>query len=420
MAKAASPSKPARAGSRPVDITWLERERRVTESGVRNVFTPHKPVSETDLLFGRQDEVRGLFETLNTPGQHILLYGERGVGKTSLANVLAAVVRSGSAQELFTKRCDSHDSFATIMASPLARVGADLTLTQVEKSSGGEAGAALSAGPLSIEASRAREVVATYQATGKLSPSTVGAALGDLRGLLIIDEADAISEDDDRRQLAELIKNLSDSGSPFKIMIVGIAATGAELTAAHPSVARCLREVKLRRMATAELRAIVESGAGALGLHFDRKAVDMIVKLSAGYPHFTHLLALKCAEEAIGQRRNRIGPEDLRAALRLAVQDAEGTLRRVYGDAIRSQSDLYRQILVACATFETEEFSSADLRDAIERVTGSPISQGSLNNYFQRLVSNTGSAILRRTGQGHYRFEDPRMASYVRIANEMV
>jgi hypothetical protein len=237
---------------------------------------------------------------------------------------------------------------------------------------------------------------------------------------LIIDEADAISHDTDRRQVAELIKNLSDSGSPFKIMVVGIAATGAELTAAHPSVARCLREVKLRRMARRELQEIVESGASTLDLVFEPPVVETIVKLSAGYPHFTHLLALKCAEDAIGERRARIGPENLRIALGQAVQDAEGTLRRVYSDAIRSQSDLYRQILVACASFETEEFSSADLRDAIQNVTGTPISQGSLNNYFQRLVSNTGSAILRRTGQGHYRFEDPRMASYVRIANEMI
>ena len=387
---------------------------------MRKVFTPHMPVSETDLLFGRQNEVKALFETINTPGQHVLLYGERGVGKTSLANVMAALVQVASTQELFVKRCDSHDNFATILAAPLGRVGADLTLMEVEKAAESEVGGGASVGPFSVESSRSQEVVATYQANGKLSPSTVGAALGTLRGLLVIDEADAISQDADRRQLAELIKNLSDAGSPFKIMVVGIAATGAELTAAHPSVARCLREVKLRRMAPAELRAIVVSGAESLGLHYTSDAVETIVKLSAGYPHFTHLLALKCAEEAIGEQRTRIENRHLRAALRLAVDDAEGTLRRVYGDAVRSQSDLYRQILVACATFETEEFSSAELRDAIERVAGLPISQGSLNNYFQRLVSNTGSAILRRTGQGHYRFEDPRMAGYVRIANEMI
>lgn len=262
-------------------------------------------------------------------------------------------------------------------------------------------------------------MLATFQATGSLSPSTVTEALKDLEALFLIDEADAISEQGDRRRLAELIKLLSDEGAPFKVMVVGIASTGAELTAAHPSVGRCLRETKLKRMEDKELEEIISSGASSLGLQFEPEVTRRIVSLSAGYPHFTHLLALKCAEEAVAEGRRVVQPAHLARAMELAIEDAEGTLRRVYSDAVRSQSDMYRQVLVAAASLDPEEFSSAKLRDAIELQTGSAISQGSLNNYFQRLVAQDGSKILRRTGQGHYRFEDPRMLSYVRIANKM-
>ena len=171
-------------------------------------------------------------------------------------------------------------------------------------------------------------------------------------------------------------------------------------------------ETGVRWLRKSELEEIVTSGASSVSLRFAPEVVETIVDLSAGFPHFTHLLALKCAEEAIADSRRDVKMPHLKNALELAVQDAEGSLKRTYDDSTRSASDMYRTILIAAASL-AEEFSAAQLRVAIERVSGDPISQGSLNNFFQRLVSRDGSTILRRTGQGHYRFEDPRMASYV-------
>ena len=405
----------------PADPFGLGRETLIAKSGVRRVFTPHQPISTLDLLFGRQEEVRRLVEALNTPGQHVLLYGERGVGKSSLANVVADAGRHNLRKLLFKKRCDSSDTFNTIMTGPLREVGADLTLVQVTQGDSSRSSAGLSAGALSFGADSASEVVATYAASGQLSPSSVAEALSDLDAILLIDEADAIKDTADRRRLAELIKHLSDDGSVFKVMVVGIAQTGDELTAAHPSVQRCLRETKLSRMTKAELREIVEIGSETLGLRFDPQVVSSIVELSAGYPHFTHLLALKCAEEAIVAGRSEIGPKHLEEAMRLAVSDAEGTLQRQYDDAIRSVVPMYRYILMAAARFGGEEIESKALRSEIEKITSEPISQGSLNNYLQRLVSDDGSTtVMRRLGKGHYSFTDPRMPSFVRIANQMI
>lgn len=266
---------------------------------------------------------------------------------------------------------------------------------------------------------RKRDVSRTFTSYKAISPSTAAAALHELDGLLVIDEFDAIASTDDRRKIAELIKQLSDAGSRFKIMVVGIAETGDELTAAHPSVQRCLRETKLRRMKDSELEEIVTAGADALGLKFDAETTSAIVKLSAGYPHFTHLLALKCAEDAIAEGRPVIHKTHLVVAMKRAVSDAEGTLKRIYDDSTRSVSSMYRQILAAAASLDGDEFTSAELREAIEKKIGEGISQGSLNNYFQRLMSDDGSKILRRAGKGMYRFEDPRMRSYVRIVNRI-
>jgi Cdc6-like AAA superfamily ATPase len=390
----------------------IERERKIAESGVRNIFTPHQPISEIDLLFGRQSEVQKLVETLNTPGQHVLLYGERGVGKSSLANVVRILLGAFVESQLFVKRCDQSDTFESILARPLAAVGADLTLTNIDSQLDTKVGANLKI----FSGERAKSIVASYQAHHVLSPSTVAEAVEQLDALLVVDEADAIGNTEDRRKLAELIKLSSDAGSKFKVMIVGIAATGDELTAAHPSVQRCLRETKLERMSDPELREIIISGSAKADLSFAAKVTTSIVQLSAGYPHFTHLIALKCAEHAVAEGRKNIEESHLNEALKAAVKDAEGSLKREFDNAIRSyNSDLYADIVVAAASLPGDEFNASSLREAIEKRNGQAISQGSLNNYLKRLVSEDGSTILRRRAKGVYCFTDPRMASFARM-----
>lgn len=403
------------------DRFGLEREGRIIQSKVRDVFTPHKPVDEVDLLFGRDDEVRSLIEHMNTPGQHCLLYGERGVGKSSLANVVGPILAGLLSAKLFVKRCDSLDCFETIIEGPLKAVGIDLSLAEASREE--STGSSLKGSLRVVDGARNRQraVRTTYRRPPEVSPAKAAEELVRLAGLLIIDEADAIRDTNDRHKLAEFIKHLSDSGASLKVLIVGIAETGQELMAAHPSVGRCLSETKLGRMTDSELREIVTGGAGRVGLYFDDDATGAIVACSAGYPHFTHLLALKCSENAAATDRTRITKDDVVEAMDAARADAEGSLKEAYDAACRSyNTDMYRIVLVAAASIEAQEFSAEELRKAISSITGQYISQGALNNYFQRLVGSAGSSILRRMAKGVYRFTDPRMPSYVRIANRMI
>lgn len=404
--------------NRSIDrLFGLEREEAIAASGVRDVFTPHTPINHADLLFGRSREVQKMVATLNTPGQHVLVYGERGVGKSSLANVVCALLSILLTKKMFIKRCDASDTFESILKGPLAEVGADLVLTDVTEERERKVGVAASV----LKGSVSTNQVGTYRASHSLSPSTVAEEIADLEGLLVVDEADAIGDAVDKRKLAELMKLLSDAGSKFKVMVVGIAATGADLTAAHPSVHRCLRETKLERIADSGLRAILTEGSSKVGLSFTPKVSAAIVRLSAGYPYFTHLIALKCAEEAVADSRSEIRDAHLKEALDLAVVDAEDTLKTAYDKAVRSAStQTYRQIVSAAASVKTEEFSAAELRDAIERHTGEHISQGSLNNFLKRLLSNDGASLLRRTAKGVYKFSDPRMASYARMVGTII
>lgn len=248
------------------DLFGLERERKIEKSGVRKVFTPHQPIQDVNFLFGRQKEVQAMIEALRTPGQHAAIYGLRGVGKSSLANVSEKLVLSIlTGGKSYVKRCSRSDNFESIFGLPLTKLGYKPVAVQEiqELKSKGNAGLKI---PI-VEAGVASE--RTHQSKIErtrevLSPSIVADYLSDKVGIFVIDEADALVHSDDKSKIAEVVKLLSDSGSEFKIMVVGIAETCTELFAAHPSIQRCLKEIKLNRMGDDEIRLIVEGGASKL------------------------------------------------------------------------------------------------------------------------------------------------------------
>jgi ABC-type transport system involved in cytochrome bd biosynthesis fused ATPase/permease subunit len=49
-------------------------------------------VSNPDLFAGRKEQIDRVFGAVFSPGQHAAIYGERGVGKSSLATIIYDVV----------------------------------------------------------------------------------------------------------------------------------------------------------------------------------------------------------------------------------------------------------------------------------------------------------------------------------------
>jgi len=261
------------------DIFGIMREKRISASRVREVFTPHTPINSVSLFRGRSKQVAQLIEQMNTPGQHALLYGDRGVGKTSLANIVADLLSTLAGGRLYRHRCTASDTFATIVEKPMRGVGMDLdaisathrVLTQVD----GKVDAVMLKGGTMRE----NETLETVNMGIVLRPAVVADAVYEHEALFVIDEADAIRDPVDQRKLAELIKLLSDMGSKLKVLVVGIAETGSSLMAEHPSVQRCLKETKLDRMSETELSEIIDLGATELGLTFESSIIRRIAKV---------------------------------------------------------------------------------------------------------------------------------------------
>ena len=69
----------------------------------KQLFNPSSPIDESRLFSGRTEQVRDLLDIVYERGAHAVIFGERGVGKSSLANTLSTRVPSVVTNMTFKK-----------------------------------------------------------------------------------------------------------------------------------------------------------------------------------------------------------------------------------------------------------------------------------------------------------------------------
>ena len=98
-----------------------------------SAFRPHAPIDDSKLFAGRTQELAQIIDCINQIGRHGLLFGERGVGKTSLARVFKSFLGHGSSVGEGTQTailvpyvtCDGSDGYATVWHKVFQRVAGD-------------------------------------------------------------------------------------------------------------------------------------------------------------------------------------------------------------------------------------------------------------------------------------------------------
>ena len=83
---------------------------------LKAIFRPSSPTDDLALFRGRKTQLRGVMSGLAEVGQHILVYGERGVGKTSLGYMAKAVFDANPAVHRISVRiqCADGETFTQI------------------------------------------------------------------------------------------------------------------------------------------------------------------------------------------------------------------------------------------------------------------------------------------------------------------
>lgn len=351
-------------------------------------FTPSAPVDRYAMLAGRQSQLMDVINAVMQRGQHVALYGERGVGKTSLTNILSEVFDAEALPDYRAAsiNCGTEDTFESIWRNVFRELGMEVDPSD---------------GDFTPEYVRFRLT--------RIEPAA----------LIVLDELDRLDDDSALSLIADTIKTFSDHSIESTLVLVGVADSVDELVGEHGSIERALIQVQMPRMRIGELEGIIDKGCGFAGLQAEAAAVRRITMLSEGLPHYTHLLALHASQKAVADDRSEITLSDVDAAIDRAVETH--TIRSDYQRAIRSTrgQTLYPQILLACALAQKDPlggFPAGSIREPLAAITGHQYEIPAFAPHLTKFLEIERGSVLQRDGEPRryfYRFTNPLLQPYV-------
>lgn len=355
----------------------------------------------------------------------MVIYGERGVGKTSLANIISPVLH------VFDRPEDAEP--ADVEPSRLVvKVNAHQsdTLTQIWRRALDEVFLDEERAVLGFFPRKAPETQRVALREAWAIPDdpdidNIRRVLANLPGsVFIFDEFDRVSQTS-ANSFTDLIKALSDFQTPATIILVGVSETVDGLIQGHASIGRALVQIHVPRMRRSELADILKKAEARLDVGFDPAASERIVQMSAGLPHYTHLVGLAAVRRACKRLAREATSEDVEGGLREASIQAEQSLIGEFSMATRRahREALYTHVLLACAitaatsTDELGFFQPSSVVKPLECVLpGRRIEIGTFNKHLADFCDAKRGRVLQRSGQERafrYRFRNPLLPPYV-------
>lgn len=409
--------------------------RNVTEETIGKVlsehFSPSAEISDPAKLIGREKQLKTIKRALQSPNRNIFIFGERGVGKTSIAKTV------GHGQLLSDNcfiyvACDSEMSFYGVIHAifrSASRLKNELKSPKLNNISGGfnycGIGANIELGfqaPVGIEQPKnSSEVYDILQTVRSMFKGQI---------LIAIDEFDRVAETE-KTAFSELIKNIGAQINDMRIMLCGIGDNVNKLLGAHPSTGRMFEPVEIEKLSHDSLWAIIDKAAKKLGIEISDGYLTRIGIISDGFPHFVHLIG-ECLFYAILDDTKEITSvhrDHFDIALKSALKRTEPSVALIYAKATeksRKQSD-YEEALWALADRTETKRRLNDIETSYKRIIRErykthsavkPIDRSILNQRLLSLRNESHSKIVVGHGSGFFSFREGVVRGYVRLKAE--
>ena len=390
----------------PPNKPHTQEDWDAARADITEAFSPGAPVQEKDLFSGRTSQISALVDAVNQRGRHAIVYGERGVGKTSLVNILALVMHRPNKELIYVRvNADPSDTFTTLWKKVFKR------MSYVTSNSNGQ--------------QVTKKISDDFNA--ELSPDDVQLVLSDFTNnhipIIVLDEFDRIKDQPTVHLIADSIKSLSDYSVNATVVIVGVAEDISSLTRGHESVTRALIQIRMPRMSPEEVKQLILTRYTRCGIQTDSDAVWKIIFLSRGLPYYAHLIAMNAARYSIDNKKTVVKHTDVDKALERSIVDLDQSIKEKYVMAIRSQrgdDTLYPTVLLACAFANTDElgrFQQSAVTSPLNKILPDKNYQPStFALHMNAFCEAERGSVLQRFGAARnyrYRFSDPMMQPFV-------
>lgn len=391
------------------------------------VVFPSRPIRSIEHLMGREAELQTIDQALYQAGRHIFIFGDRGVGKSSLGATAAYQYQSVDAEPIFVSG-SVDDTFKTIIANIANQaLGRSRLYTAKHHENVGLEWRGLKWGS-GIEIS-AIEIASQIQSVGDATELLKQvAAKHSAKPIVVVDEFDAIRNVEERNKFASLLKQLGDQSVNLKFIFTGIGSTLNDLLGAHPSAFRQLETVELFRLSWEGRREIVFKAAEAFGLSVDNDVNWRIAIVSDGFPYYVQLITEKMLWEAFNDQLNikEMSVEHYQLGLRKAIQSINAELKRPYEQAVFHREQEYENVVWSTADGEELFRNLKDMYESYKIVArksglqGDLLAQAKFSNHVRKLKSKSFGEILLSVEKraGWYTYKEKMLRGYVRMQAE--
>lgn len=381
---------------------WLQLERdvgRLFSAAPLSAVGSLGQGPREELYLGRAAEVRLMVHAVQDPAKHILLYGERGLGKTSLANTFWRH-RSTSSYPILAARVQVYpfDDFSSLWIRALEE------FQTVFRHHGAE-----------IRANFPYVTPDIVRHEFQKLPRHLGA-------IMIVDEFDLLRDREACELTANLLKSLHDHAINVTVLLIGVAENVEELIINHQSLRRVLTLVKLDRMSVTDLKAILDSRLRLTPLVISDEARSEIVTLSCGLPYYVQTLGKFVAQNAIKNQRLQIEVEDVTAAIDNFLLEGGQSFADDYQRATDSRlgSNIFREVILASALAHSDPsgvFGAFEVSKTLNVIApGKNYYHTRVQQYLAQFSSDRRGKILLRSGMKsdyRYRFSDALMQPFI-------
>jgi hypothetical protein len=175
------------------------------------------------------------------------------------------------------------------------------------------------------------------------------------------------------------------------------------------------------RMSRDEIKEIINKGLGRLGMTIEADALDRIVILAQGLPHYAHLIGLHSSRAALDKFSLHVDTPTLDIAISKAIESAQQSIRSAWHKAIVSarKDNLFGDVMLSCALARTDDmgtFAAQDVRTPMQMVTGRPYEIPTFAQHLNEFSEVKRGNILKKMGESRrfrYRFTNPLMPPFV-------
>lgn len=392
---------------------------------VLKTFLPSEPVRTHELLHGREEALKRTLETLEIPGRSVFVFGERGVGKTSLAQTSALMFNSSSIEPVLTS-CHPHVSFSRLLTQ-IARKLLAIPLVQAKRKHTAEARVGSPMASLLYRIETEPDFVPSSidvnEAVDLLNEATRTIPDGS-KLVVVLDELDVVADPSFRTDIAYFIKQLGDQECRVKFIFAGIGETVEDLLGRHESASRYLATVKLDRLPINVLQQVLVKGFERIGASVVEPIPMRVAYISDGFAHYTHLVSLKIALRMLEDEPLRLEAslKHYETGLQSAVADSDAWLKNAYDRAVKKYGDEYEAVLWSVADHWELERSTEYMYPAYceicRRLERAALGRKQYSQLLNRLKTEAHGCVLKSPRRSWYKFRETMLRGYCKLQAE--